>query len=157
MTSLSFCFVCLKKIQTNNYFYDTILPSQSVPPLFFFFWMDKERLGKNILFCYHSCAPSRWNGLCRLFCLGVGLDLDRPYLHQLQMAGDASMNCGFCECGMLLVHTEYICLPWWLWSNVSWLKCTCDWLGDQNPALLWEWVGLQPFKGCGSREGSTSL
>lgn len=40
--------------------------------------------------------------------MGVGLVLDRTYQHHLQIACDASMNCGFCECGMLLVHTEYL-------------------------------------------------
>lgn len=128
---ITILFRLLKK-NSNNYFYDTVLPNQSLS-LFFFFLNGREKAAKEyFLFFYRPCAPSGWNGLWRLFHLRVGLVLDRPYQHQPQTGGDASMNCGFCECGMLLVHTEYLCLPWWLWSNVSWLKCTCDWLGDQN-------------------------
>lgn len=135
MTSLlPFCFVCWK----GNSSHDTVPPNQSLS-----LFLDGE--GKSgieyFLVCYHRrMLPLK--GFWRLFCVGVGLVLDRAYWHHLHIACDTSMNCGFCECGMLLVHTEYLCLPWWLWSNVSWLKCTCDRCGDQN----------QP--GCGSELNS---
>lgn len=49
---ITILFRLLKK-NSNNYFYDTVLPNQSLSLCFFFFWMDRKRLQKNI-FCFST-------------------------------------------------------------------------------------------------------
>lgn len=145
MTSLlPFCFVCLKKPQqTNNYFYDTVVPNQSLP--FFFFLMNRERLGKNI-FCFVSALWMKWS--LETFLSRIWAGSSRPYWHQPQIAGDASMNCGFCECGMLLVHI-FVYLGDYEVMSVDWSVLVTD-LGIKTSLAagmnrtaaslgLWEW------------------